>query len=113
VNDAGAGRGPTRPPSAPHVPLAALVRGEALRTEAGERIRPDPARLAAGWVRRFVIERGRAPDFAKLYEEAGYEVALDPVPPELLSDDCTDCALVVKLEYVTLYTRRTGASARD
>jgi hypothetical protein len=108
VNEAGRPRDPV--PGAPHVPLAALVRGEALRLEAGERIRPDPARIAAGWERRFVIERGRAPDFARVYEDAGYEVAMDPVPPELLSDDCTDCALVVKLEYVTLYTRpRRGA----
>ena len=87
-------------------PLDALLRAEALRTEAGGRIRPDPARLAAGWERRFVIERPRAADLARLYEESGYEVAQDPVPPELVDDECVDCRLVAQLEYVTLYTRR-------
>ena len=100
------------PPGAPGrrdpsvVPLASLVRGEALRAEAGERIRPDPRRIAAGWERRFVIERTRAEDLVRLYEESGHEVALDPVAPELLQDDCSDCRLVARLEYVMLYTRR-------
>ena len=94
----------------PLVPLTSLVRGEALRSEAGERIRPDPARLAAGWERRFVIERSRATDLARLYEESGHEVALDPVAPELLQDDCSDCRLVARLEYVMLYTRRRAGA---
>ena len=98
-------------PAAPIVPLASLVRGEAHRSVAGERIRPDPARLAAGWERRFVIERSRAGDLARLYEAMRLEVALDPVAPELLEEDCTDCRLVAALEYVTLYTRKPGSSA--
>ena len=107
---AGGGPGATGGRDRSVVPLVSLVRGEALRSEAGERIRPDPARLAAGWERRFVIERSRAADLARLYEESGHEVALDPVAPELLQDDCSDCRLVARLEYVMLYTRRrTGA----
>jgi hypothetical protein len=104
----GSGDPPATPP-APIVPLAALVRGEALRSGMGERIRPDPARLAAGWERRFVIELARAADLSRLYEESGFEVALDPVPPESLEDGCTDCRLVARLEYVMLYTRRAGS----
>lgn len=92
-------------------PLASVVRNEALRDEADGRIRPDPARLAAGWERRFVIERGRAPDLVRLYEASGYEVALDPVPPELLDDECVDCRLVASLDYVSLYTRRREEAA--
>ncbi len=88
------------------VPLTALVRGEAVRSEAGERIRPDPARLAAGWVKRFAIERARAADLARVYEEAGFEVALDPVAPERLADDCGDCQVVAQFDHVLLYTRR-------
>lgn len=88
--------------------LTGIVRGEATRAEAESRVRPDPARLAAGWERRFVVERGRAPDFARLYEEAGYEVALDPVSPELLEEECAGCRLVFQLEYVALYTRRNA-----
>ena len=88
------------------VPLSALVRGEALRSEAGERIRPDPARLAAGWEKRFAIERSRAADLARLYEEAGFEVALDPVSPERLDEECGDCRVVAQFDHVLLYTRR-------
>jgi hypothetical protein len=82
------------------------VRGEALRAGAEERIQPDPARVAAGWERRFVIERARIADLVALYEGAGFEVALDPVAPELLQDECADCALVAALDYVQVYTRK-------
>ena len=92
-------------------PLASLVRAEALRDEAAGRIRPDPARIAAGWERRFVIERGRAADLARLYVQAAFEVEMDPVPPELLDDECVDCRLVVQLDYVSLYTRKAGHGA--
>ncbi|MEQ1831628.1 MAG: hypothetical protein ABL977_01145 [Candidatus Eisenbacteria bacterium] len=92
----------------PTSPLASLVRAEAVRNEAAGRIRPDPARIAAGWERRFVIEKGRAADLARLYVQAGFEVAQDPVPPELLDDECVDCRLIVQLEYVSLYTRKRG-----
>lgn len=91
-------------------PLASLVRAEALRDEAAGRIRPDPARIAAGWERRFVIEKGRAADLTRLYAQAGFEVVQDPVPPELLDDECVDCRLIVQLEYVSLYTRRPGSA---
>jgi hypothetical protein len=90
--------------------LAGMVRGEALRAEAESRIKPDPARIAAGWERRFVIEKPRAADLARQYEQAGFEVALDPVAPELLEDECSGCRLVFQLEYVSIYTRRPGAS---
>jgi hypothetical protein len=86
--------------------LASLVRGEAVRTDAVERIQPDPARIAAGWERRFVIERARTADLVTLYEQGGFDVVLDPVAPELLSDECTDCRLVAALDYVQVYTRK-------
>ena len=89
-------------------PLASIVRGEAVRAGAEERIKPDPARVAAGWERRFVIERARVADFVALYEESGFEVAIDPVAPELLEDECSDCKLVMALDYVQVYTRRTA-----
>lgn len=93
----------------PTRPLVSIVRGEAVRADAEERIRPDPARVAAGWERRFVIERARVPDFVALYEESGFEVAVDPVAPELLEDECADCKLVVRMDYVQVYTRRRAA----
>ncbi len=98
----GSSRGPER--------LAGVVRGEALRAEAESRSRPDPARIAAGWERRFVIERSRAADLVRQYEAAGFEVAADSVAPELLEDDCAGCRLVFQLEYVSIYTRRPDPS---
>lgn len=92
-------------------PLASIVRGEALRADAAERIQPDPARVAAGWTRRFVIERARAADLVALYEQAGFEVAVDAVAPELLQDECTDCKLVVRMAYVQVYTRPASGGA--
>ena len=86
--------------------LASIVRGEAVRADSTERIQPDPARIADGWQRRFVIEKARTVDLVRLYEEGGFEVVLDPVAPELLSDECSDCRLVAALEYVQVYTRK-------
>lgn len=88
--------------------LASLVRSEALRADYADRIRPDPARLAAGWERRFVIERERAPDLVRLYAVAGLEVAMDPIAPEALADGCDGCRIVFLREYVSIYTRRRG-----
>jgi hypothetical protein len=82
------------------------VRGEAVRADAGSRIQPDPARIAAGWQARFVIERSRAGDLVQLYRERGFEVALDAVPTELVADECNDCRLIAALEYVQVYTRK-------
>lgn len=86
--------------------LASIVRGEAVRADSTERIQPDPVRIADGWQRRFVIEKGRTADLVRLYEEGGFEVVLDPVAPELLADECTDCRLVAALDYVQVYTRK-------
>ena len=100
--------GPLGPPD-PVRPLASLVRGEALRADNEARIRPDPARLEAGWERRFVIERERSADLVRLYAVAGYEVAVDPVPPEPLADECDGCRIVFLREYVSIYTRSRAA----
>jgi hypothetical protein len=86
-------------------PFSALVRAEAARVAAQSRIRPDPVRIAAGWVRRFVVEARRAEEYVHLYESAGFEVAADPVAPEQLEDDCAGCRLLLTLEYRTIYTR--------
>ncbi len=70
---------------------------------------PDPARLEAGWERRFVADGQRADEAIRLYEELGFEVAADPVPPEALTGACTDCQLLMLLRFRTIYTRRPPA----
>lgn len=91
---------------APEERLAPIVRGEAMRQMAQSRIRPDPARLADGWDRRFVAEARRAEEFIRLYESLGYEVCADPVRRDQIEDECDDCRVVLLLEYRTIYTRR-------
>ena len=54
------------------------------------------------------MTRSGEADLARLYVQAGFEVEMDPVPPELLDDECVDCRLVVQLDYVSLYTRKAG-----
>lgn len=66
----------------------------------------DPALLADGWERRFVIEGRRASEFAEVYRQAGLEVRLEPLTPSRLPEGCTDCQLVLLLEFRTVYTRR-------
>ncbi len=91
--------------------LAGVVRGEALRADAESRIRPDPARVADGWEWRFVLEHGRAADLVRLYEQAGFDVATDPVQAEQIDEECTDCRLVSALRFVALYTRPRSSRA--
>ena len=86
-------------------PLSSLVRAEAARAAAEMRLRPDPARLAAGWERRFVVEARRAEEYVRLYESAGFDVAVDPVAPEQVDEECGDCRLLLALEFRTIYTR--------
>jgi len=86
--------------------LSGIVRQEASRVLSEAQLAPDPARLAAGWERRFIADGQRAEEAIRLYEELGFEVASDPVPREALTGDCTDCQLLMLLQFRTIYTRR-------
>ncbi|HVB36915.1 MAG TPA: hypothetical protein VND92_00190 [Vicinamibacterales bacterium] len=85
--------------------LKSMVLGER-RVFSEESIAADPARLAAGWERRFVADGRRAAEAAVLYESLGFEVAADPVKIESLDPDCADCQLVMLLDFKVIYTRR-------
>jgi hypothetical protein len=86
--------------------LSEMVGQEAHRILSESQIAPDPARVAAGWERRFIADGFRADEMVALYEELGFEVVADPVKPEQLVDDCQDCRLLILLEFKTIYTRR-------
>lgn len=88
----------------PRDALRAIVEAEALRTLGTQRIRANPARLAAGWERRFVTDVTRAEEAMTLYAQMGYEVVADPVVPEELDEGCDTCALAALFR--TVYTRR-------
>ena len=84
--------------------LRAIAEAEALRTLGTQRVRANPARLAAGWERRFVADAARAEEAVALYVEMGLEAVADPVIPEDLGEGCDGCALATLFR--TVYTRR-------
>lgn len=88
------------------LPLSRLVRQEAHRILAEAQLGPDPARVADGWERRFIADGERAVEAIRLYEDLGFEVAADPLKPEELAGECTDCQLLMLLQFKTIYTRR-------
>jgi hypothetical protein len=60
--------------------------------------------VAQGWTRRFVGAPPRLQEAAELYQSLGYEVLLEPQPPEELDDECKSCALALGL-YRVIFTR--------
>ncbi len=93
----------SRSPAVAQSALERLVAAERHRASTG--FRPDEARLAAGWVYRFVADGPRAEEHAASYRELGFEVALDPVG-EAASPACRECRLVAVLRFRAIYTRR-------
>ena len=90
----------------PVVPLTRLVHQEAQRLLSEAQLAPDPARVAAGWERRFIAEGTRVEEAVRLYQELGFEVCADPLQPEDLAGECEDCQLLMLLQFKTIYTRR-------
>ena len=52
-----------------------LVLQEAQRALHEAELQADPARIADGWTRRFLTDRGRVEEVRSIYEELGFEVA--------------------------------------
>ncbi len=90
----------------PAAPLGRLVRHEAHLLSSEARLAPDPARVAAGWERRFVADAARAEEAMRLYAELGFEVCADPLEPDALAGECEDCRLLMLRTFRTIYTRR-------
>jgi hypothetical protein len=90
--------------------LGFVVEQAAQRAASGERLGPDPARIAAGWTQRFATDWRRAADAVALYERLGFEVCADPVRPDQLEEPCHQCWLASRLGLVMIYTRKAGAA---
>ena len=71
-------------------------------------LRPDPARLADGWERRFIADAARAAEAVELYERLGFEAVADPLRTNEMGEQCDACQLVALLRFRTVYTRRGG-----
>jgi len=91
-------------------PLGFIVAGEARRVLSDAQIAADPARVAAGWERRFIADGPRAEEMIQLYEQLGYEVVADPIRPEHIGGECEDCQVVIRLQFKMIYTRRRSGS---
>lgn len=92
--------------------LLRLVKEEELRVLSSTALTADPARLAAGWQRRFLADGPRAAEAVALYESLGFEVAADPLSGPDLPSDCTDCQLATLLAFKTIYTRKPKETER-
>lgn len=93
-------------PSRDPVPeLGAMVQGEARRMLSEAQLRPNPARLAAGWQRRFVTDAVRAAEAVELYEELGFEAVADPIEVGDVGEQCDGCRVLAALRFRTVYTR--------
>lgn len=92
--------------------LLRLVKEEEHRVLSSAALTADPARLAAGWQRRFLADGPRAAEAVALYESLGFEVAADPLSGPDLPSDCTDCQLATLLAFKTIYTRKPKETER-
>ena len=69
----------------------------------------DPARLAQGWIPRFVGDRARVTEMTELYGNLGYETLVDPILPDPLAqraEPCGECPMVLFGLLHLIYTRR-------
>lgn len=89
--------------------LRVVVQGEARRTLSESQLAPDPVLTAAGWSRRFIADPQRTREATDLYTQLGFEVRAEPLTPEELGDDCSDCQLLL-LGFRTIYTRRKDST---
>lgn len=92
--------------------LLRLVKEEEHRVLSSAALTADPARLAAGWERRFLADGPRAAEALALYAALGYEVEAVPLGGADLPADCTDCQLATLLAFKTIYTRRPKENDR-
>lgn len=61
---------------------------------------------AQGWLRRFMVEAGRADECIELYESLGHDVRMRPVRADsLVDEECATCLLAASHRYVVIYTR--------
>lgn len=58
-----------------------------------------------GWVKQFIADEPRLSEAVKLYESLGYEVKLEPVKPNELSEVCGSCMLTECERYKVIYVR--------
>lgn len=66
---------------------------------------PDQKLEAEGWQRRFIFDVQRTDELIESYRELGFEVRVEPVSIEQLSEACAACKIVFK-NFRAIYTRK-------
>jgi hypothetical protein len=89
----------------PPNPLRVVVEAEARRVLSDSQMAADPERLAQGWERRFIADDARMAEMVRLYQELGYETAVDPIRPGDVGEECGECQLVAQRRLKMIYTR--------
>ncbi|MFQ6092980.1 MAG: hypothetical protein ACE5OR_09915 [bacterium] len=59
-----------------------------------------------GWEKRSVVDEPRVKELVGLYTSLGFEVRVEPVRPEEMVGECTECFEVDCTKYRAIYTRR-------
>ena len=87
-------------------PLSLIVELEAKRFFSEAQFEPNPALLAKGWTPRFIADKRQTDEATELYTQLGFEVLTEAVPTKKMNDDCSDCQIVVLLQFKIIYTRK-------
>ncbi|RMF61281.1 MAG: hypothetical protein D6743_13775 [Calditrichaeota bacterium] len=66
---------------------------------------PDPNLTAEGWQRRYIADARMAREALANYTELGYEVRLEPVNIQHMSDECGSCKELMH-RFTVVYTRK-------
>lgn len=67
--------------------------------------RRDAELAKEGWVRKFAAEAAKVAEYARMYEELGYEVRLEPVDPNVDDGQCRACLKETCQRHLVIYTR--------
>jgi hypothetical protein len=86
--------------------LSRVVEQEARRFFSEAQLKPNPELVAQGWQPRFIGDARQIKEATELYEELGFEVRAEPVPVEDMGDECSDCQVLILLQFKTIYTRK-------
>ncbi len=81
-------------------------RMEQTMSEESEELTPREEELALeGWSKKFTASEPKLTEYAKMYEELGFDVRLEAITPQDLGEGCNSCFMAACDLYRTIYTR--------
>lgn len=66
----------------------------------------DAVLIAQGWERRFTIDVERVVEVAALFSQLGFEVCVEPLQLNQVTDGCQTCHSSAAEQFKTIYTRK-------